>query len=193
MITPITTQIKEIQTNVTQIAQTADAAMELGLASQDTRRQLQKNSEWAMDKIIMLENQLKQFNIKTRGFPEGAEESTELRIFISTWLASHMDLEDGVAPLLDVVYRLGPPRRASNALPRDILVKCTDLCTKNKILPLSRSKGSLQYSTHKITILQDLSAETLEYRRRLKPLTTILMREKNTLQMVYIHKTTCHL
>lgn len=178
LIAPISAQMEELKTTVTQVAQTADTAMELGMAVQDSTGQLQQQSAWAMDKIISLENQLKINNIKLRGFPEGVEESTELRIFISTCLATQLDLEEGIAPLLDAAFRIGPPRKTTSSLPRDILIKCADSQTKQKILALARGKGSLDYDGHKIQALQDLSAETLEARRRLKPITTLLTKFK---------------
>lgn len=93
-----------------------------------------------------------------------------MRAFISSWLATQLELEDGVAPLLDAVYRIGPPGRVNNSLPPDILVKCSDYRTKQKLLATARGKGFLSYEKDKILALQDLSAETLEA-RRLKPLT----------------------
>lgn len=57
-------------------------------------------------------------------------------------------------------------------------MKCADFRTKQKILALTRGKGSLSYNNYKILALQDLSAETLEARRRLKPITTFLTKQK---------------
>lgn len=133
LISPLYAQLQDLQSNVTQIAQMADAAMELGLAIQESSKHLQKHSEWAIDKIIMLENQLKKHNFKLQGFPEGIEENTELRVIISNWLASQIELEKGVTPLLDAAYHLGLPHQASKALPKDILVRCADLHTKKKL------------------------------------------------------------
>lgn len=178
LMAPLTAQLQELQQTVPQVAQTADSSMELGLMNQDTTQQLQKNQDWAAEKILMLENQLKMANLKLRGFPEGSEENQDLIVFISTWLATQLQLEDGVAPTLLAAYRLGPPRRAPNSLPRDILIKCLDSRTKQKFLTTSRAKGHLMFHNYKIVILQDLSAETLEARRRLKPLTTLLLKEK---------------
>lgn len=95
-------------------------------------------------------------NLKLCGFPEGSEENVELRIFISNWLVSQMQLEEGVAPLLDAAYRLGLPRRASNALQRDILIRCADLRIKMKILSLTRTDGQLLFFNYRIQALQDL-------------------------------------
>lgn len=110
-----------------------------------------------------------------RGFPKGTEENMELWIFISNWLVFHLELEEGLAPLLEAVYRLGPLRLASNALPRDILIRCADLCMKQKVLSTSRANIKCAY---KILILQDLSAETLDLWRCLQPLTSVLAKEK---------------
>lgn len=178
LIAPLTAQVQEIKQCLEQVSQTADSAMDLAITNQDTTRQLQTQQDWATDKIIAIENQLKLKNLKLRGFPEGCEENTELRIFISTWLATLMQLEEGVAPLLDAAYRLGPTRRASNTFPRDILIRCSDLRTKQKIMSLTRTSGHLLFHAYKIQVLQDLSAETLEARRKMKPLTSLLAKEK---------------
>lgn len=177
LIAPLTTQIQDIKQNLEQVSQTAESAMELAITNQESSRQMQSHQDWVTEKIMLMENQMKMKNLKMRGFPEGSEESTELRVFISTWLASQLQLEDGVAPLLDAAYRLGP-MRASNALPRDILIRCFDLRTKQKIMSLARSKGHLLFHSNKIQVLQDLSSETLEARRKMKPLTSLLAKEK---------------
>lgn len=49
---------------------------------------------------MLIENQLKIKNLKLRSLPEGFEENTELMIFISNWLATQMQLEEGIAPSL---------------------------------------------------------------------------------------------
>lgn len=177
LISPLTAQIQDVKQSLKQVTQTADSAMELAITSQESSRQMQAHQDWVTEKIINIENQMKKKNLKLRGFPEGSEENTELRIFISSWLVAQLQLEEGVAPLLDAAYRLGPMRKASNALPRDILIRCSDLRTKQK-MSFARSKGHLLFLTHKIQVLQDLSFETLEARRSLKPLTSLLSREK---------------
>lgn len=121
---------------------------------------------------------MKMDNLKLRSFPEGSEGNTDFQILISNWLASLWQLEEGIAPTLTNAYRLGPSRRPPNSLPRDILIRCPDARIKQKILASTRPNGHLMFLDHKIFILQDLSAETLEARRRLKPLTTLLMKHK---------------
>lgn len=59
LIAPLIAQMQELQSNIMQTAQTAGAAMELGLATQEATRALQKQSDWAAEKILSLENHLK--------------------------------------------------------------------------------------------------------------------------------------
>lgn len=127
---------------------------------------------------MMLENQLKLENLKLSGFPEGAKGNVDVKIFISMWLVALLNLEEGVAPQITLAYHIGPSRRAHNSLPRDFLIHCYDMRTKMEILEVSRKKGHLMYQDHKIMVLQDLSVETLETRRRLHPLISILAWEK---------------
>lgn len=77
LMDPLWAQLQEMQQNLSQLMQTADTAMELGLNNQETSRQLKRESNWAMEKIMLLENQLKADNLKLRGFPEGCEENME--------------------------------------------------------------------------------------------------------------------
>lgn len=77
---------------ITEVAQTADTAMEMGLATQDKGRLLQQHSEWAAERIMHLDNQLRAHNVKLHGFGEGVEDSTDLPIFIANWMASVLHL-----------------------------------------------------------------------------------------------------
>lgn len=110
--------------------------------------------------------------LKFRGFPKGAEELKDLKEFLSSWLAALMNLEAGVASQFVPAYRLGSSRRAPNSLPRDILVKCYDMHTKQKIMEIARKHGHLLFHDYRILVLQDLSAETLH------PLTLALAKAK---------------
>lgn len=77
LMDPLWAQLQEMQQNLSQLMQTADTAMELGLNNQETSRQLKRDCNWAMEKIMLLENQLKADNLKLCGFPEGCEENME--------------------------------------------------------------------------------------------------------------------
>lgn len=58
-MTTLSVQIVFFSSSISQVSQTAEVAMELGLATQDSTGQLQKQTDWVADKIIALENQLK--------------------------------------------------------------------------------------------------------------------------------------
>lgn len=98
LMKPVTTQIQELKMSINQVAQSADPALELAMALQDSTQHLQKQGEWGAEKILSLENQLRARNVKFRGFQEGAEENTELRIFIANRLHGIFNFEEGVAP-----------------------------------------------------------------------------------------------
>lgn len=83
LLAPIIAQIQDIKHSLDQVAKTADSAMELGLKNQEAAQQQQVQQDWATEKIMFLENQMKLKNSKLRSFPEGCKENEELRIFTS--------------------------------------------------------------------------------------------------------------
>lgn len=114
-------------------------------------------------------------NLKFRNFPEKVEENTELPSFIASWLATAMQTEPGIAPLLNYAYRMGPLIKCQpKAWPRDMIVRFTSLRTKQAVMALARQNGFIKYKESKILVMQDLSQETLFKRRLLKPITTTL-------------------
>lgn len=121
-----------------------------------------------------LDNQLRAHNMKLRGFQEGAEESTELSVFMANWIASALKLEDKIVTLIDVAYCLSPPRKAKNTMPRDILVDFADLRSRQHLLLEACTKGFLMHGTSKILVFPDLLVEMLEARCRLLPVTKLL-------------------
>lgn len=49
---------------------------------------MQQHGEWVTEMIMHLDNQMQAHNIKLHGFPEGAEEGTDLNIFVANWMTS---------------------------------------------------------------------------------------------------------
>lgn len=174
IISSLTAQLQELKSNINEVAQIADSAMELGLASQEQDRQLRLYREWVTENIIHLDNQIWAHNIKQRGFQEGAEETTDLAIFIASWMASVLHLDDQIVQFIDVACRLGPPGRAKSDMPWDILVWFADLRLKQWLLTEVRSKGFLQPGTNKTLGFPDFSAEMLEACHQLHPVTSLL-------------------
>lgn len=109
LIAPLKAQLQDFKSTLNEVAQTADTAMELGLAAQDHSRLMQQHCEWAAECIMHLDNQLQAHNVKLRGFEEGVEGETEMAIFIACWVASVLHFEEGVLPPVDTAFRLPPP------------------------------------------------------------------------------------
>lgn len=176
LLAPLSAQMQELKSTVNEVTQNADLAMELGLATQDHGRLIQPYSEWAIEQVMHLENQLRAYNIKLRGFHEGAEGDTNLAVFMTKWMAMVLQLERDLHPLIDLAYRSRPTRRPKTSTPRGILVKLADVKVKSKLLAAACSKGALPYESSKILTFPDLSAETLEARCRLQLVTNPLQK-----------------
>lgn len=80
-------KLEELTTSVQKIAETAETAMELGLTLQEDMKTLQQHDSEHFEKLLILENSLKKFNLKLRGMEENAEENVDLVAYLSTWLA----------------------------------------------------------------------------------------------------------
>lgn len=109
-----------------------------------------------------LDNRLQVHNMKLKGFQEGAEKTVDFNVFVANWITSALKLEDKIVPLIDAAFRLGPPQRAKNTMPRDIWVRFTDLCLRQQLLSEAHTKDFLIYGKNKILVFPDLLAETLK-------------------------------
>lgn len=170
VIVPLTTKLQEMKSTISEVAQTTESALELGFAAQDQGRLLQQQGDWATERIMHFDNQLRAHNIMLCGFQEGAEGTVDLAIFVADWMAHVLNFEDRIVLLLDFAYRQGPPRKGKGALLRDILVRFADLRSMQRLLDSAHSKGFLLSGTHKILMFPDLSAKTLEARHWLRPI-----------------------
>ncbi|KAL8213586.1 UNVERIFIED_CONTAM: hypothetical protein K2H54_066963 [Gekko kuhli] len=68
IIKPLADQFADFQKSLEKVAQTADSALEAGLAAQEDT--LLTREDWAADKLTALDNQLRAQNLKFRGLPE---------------------------------------------------------------------------------------------------------------------------
>lgn len=179
LLKPLQSQIQEFKTTLQEVSQTAEMALEQSITSQGEVRDLQAGEQRIMDRLLDLENSHRFKNLKFRAIPEKAEDNTELTCFMASWLATELALENGVAPMIERAYRQGSrTNRKNNTNPRDIVVRFADERTRNKILKEANSRGSLTYQRTNISVFPDLSAETLQRRRELKPITANLREAK---------------
>ncbi|KAL8178465.1 UNVERIFIED_CONTAM: hypothetical protein K2H54_047811 [Gekko kuhli] len=105
-IKPLLDELKTITSTLSEVAQAAESALETAMIAQEEIQHLQKHEEWAKLKIMSIENKLREQHLKFRNLPEDSEGTTELKIFLATWLAGLLNLEDGVAPLINKAYRV---------------------------------------------------------------------------------------
>lgn len=133
LIAPLTAQLQDFKSTLNEVTQTADTAMELGLAAQDHSRLTQQHCEWVAKRIMHLNNQLRAHNVKLHGFEKGAEGEADTVTFVAQWVVSVLHLEERVLPPVDAAFHLGPARKTKASAPRDIIVKFANTGSKAKI------------------------------------------------------------
>lgn len=178
LLQPIQTQLQELKTSIQAISQTAEMALEQSITSQGEIRDLQAGEQRTFDRLLDLENGYRFKNLKFRAIPEQAEGTTDLSCFIASWLAKELNLEEGVAPEIDCAYRQGPRTNRRNNVPRDIIVRFKDSRTRNKVLKEANLRGSFTFHEGQVSVFPDLSTETLQRRRELRPITACLREAK---------------
>lgn len=124
---------------------------------------LQEYSESHEEKLAILGNRKRAFNLKFRAIQEKAEGNMDLIVYISNWLAT-FDLQGEAYPIITQEYRLGKAKNSMRPFPRDIIATFADARVKNKILKVAREKGFLSHKNDKVSVFMDFSPETLQKR-----------------------------
>lgn len=74
ILQPIVTWLEEISDNLREVEKTADAAMEMGLLSQEDIMSFGTHEQWATEKILFLEQKTQRNNSETeRGSGKGEQ------------------------------------------------------------------------------------------------------------------------
>lgn len=188
LLQPLQNQLQELKTTLKEVSQTAEMALEQSITSQGEVRDLQAGEQRILDRLVDLENGHRFKNLKFRAIPESVEGNTDLPCFMASWLAKELALEEGVAPEIERAYRQGPRANRKSNIPRDIVVRFKDTRTRNKILKEANARGSLTFQESSISVFPDLSAETLQRRRDLKPITACLREAKVPYRWVAYHR-----
>lgn len=126
LLNPIIEQLEDLGDRVGKVEQTAESAIEMALVSQQDIQHLQQSETWMLERITSLETRLRFRNLKLRGIAEGEEDTSDLALFISHWLAQALTLDEGIAPVLNHAHRLGPANHPTFKGPRDILIELAD-------------------------------------------------------------------
>lgn len=126
----------------------------------------------------MLGNRQHFFNLKFRRLVESQDSEADLNIYMTSWLASALNLNGECAPLLTQSYRLNKANNPTRQHPWDVISMFADVRTKNAVLEATRSNGCLLHHQDHVLVFQDLTSETLQKHKELKEITAFL-REAN--------------
>ncbi|KAL8221479.1 UNVERIFIED_CONTAM: hypothetical protein K2H54_068436 [Gekko kuhli] len=91
---PINAKLNEITSDLKEASKKAEVAMELGETLQEELKLLQNRDQVLINKICNLEQRWRQQNLKFRGLDENVEGNTDLAIFMSSWLAKTLALDE---------------------------------------------------------------------------------------------------
>lgn len=152
--------------------------MELSLTQCEEIRGLQQDTDTQAERLVILSNRQRFFNLKFRGIKEGAEENNDLIIYMATWLAKTLNVEDQCAPDISQAYRVGKMNDPKKSFPRDIVVTFKDIRVKNTILKLTLDKGYMLHLNDRIQVYTDLAPEALNKKRELREVLMALWEAK---------------
>lgn len=82
-------------------------ALDLSLTQREEIRGLQQETDTQAEKLAILTNRQRFFNLKFRGVKKGAEENNDLIIYMATWLAMTLNAGDPCVPDISQAYRVG--------------------------------------------------------------------------------------
>lgn len=168
LLSPLTEKIDQLTLSIQKVSSIAEGAMDLSVLQQEDIKELQEHSESHEEKLAILGNRQRAFNLKFRDIEENAEGTTDLIIYMSNWLARTLDLQGEAYPVITQAYRLGKAKNPAKPFPRDIIVTFADVRVKNKILKVAKEQRFLPHKNDKVSVFLDLSPETLQKKRELK-------------------------
>lgn len=156
-IDPILQQLAEVTAGLKDVSRTAETAMELGLTLQEENKHLQRSEHQLCMKVAILEAQARAINQKFCGFPETPEFNNNLTASLAVWLASVLQLEDGVSPTILNRFRLGPLAAAHTNFAQDVEAEFLYPRSRNAILKCTRFGGPMKFDGRVIQVLLHLT------------------------------------
>ncbi|KAJ1082391.1 hypothetical protein NDU88_002559 [Pleurodeles waltl] len=175
----LATTVKELKGEVMELAQRVNTMEHTWYRQEedlDLHRQmiiaLQDSNQDLQYRLEDLENRSRRSNIRIRGVlmqaTVGPLDRFIIRLFIH--VAPAIDDQDII---LDRTHWTGHPSQTPSQ-PQDILTCLHYYKQKEKILTAVRDKNAIHFEGHKLCLFQDLSAQTLQRRHALRPVTTLL-------------------
>lgn len=133
----------------------------------------QRNTRYRMEDQ---ENRSRRKNLRIRGLPETQGEKENLQDKMEEIFKDLRKPSDDSNKLkVDRVHRIRKPAEIREDVPRDVIVRFHNYQDKEEISSNLRKNMQAKYGEISLQIFQDLSAETLNRRRTLKPLLATLI------------------
>nr|XP_034953532.1 LINE-1 type transposase domain-containing protein 1 [Zootoca vivipara] len=138
--------------------------------------ELERETEELRIKQADIEDRNRRCNIRFRNFPEKAEEKSPADLIVS-WLKDTIPNLTLEVSDLERAHRALKPLPKPGAHPRDIIVCFSRYRKKEEIWNSLKNSTNLQYKNNSILVLQDLSQDTLNRRKNLRPYTQLLQQK----------------
>ena len=143
-----------------------------GSLGQGFQSKVEKQEESIKDlkrKLIYFEDNARRNNIKIMNFSHKKEVSLKQEVI--DWINTVMNSQHVAEEDIERVHFVGKPQRDR----RPIIVKFFNYNKKNQFLKVIKEKPEvLVYRSDPVQIYQDLSSETIQWRKTMKPITSIL-------------------
>ncbi|KAL8220468.1 UNVERIFIED_CONTAM: hypothetical protein K2H54_047082 [Gekko kuhli] len=128
---PMQDQLAEIKTTLSETKTTAETAFSLAGTVQEENKNIQKETDQLNHKMLNLDLEQRNNNIKFRGFPEQLNTTEDLNDFMASWLAQLWKLDEDVVPVIVKAYRIGSPKNPNR---KEAITKRRDLKTTTSLL-----------------------------------------------------------
>uniref|UniRef100_A0A803JMW6 L1 transposable element RRM domain-containing protein n=1 Tax=Xenopus tropicalis TaxID=8364 RepID=A0A803JMW6_XENTR len=171
-ITALHTKVSEIETRNSAVETTVEALINATLSQDKAIYTLQR-------RLDDLDNRGRRCNIRIRGLPEQPE-GGNLQNIVTQLFNQILEREPTSQINIERVHRALRPRGLPTDKPRDIICCLSHFPVKEELIQKARKIKPLMYMNVEILLLQDLSWYTLQQRKLIKPLTSILQ-EKGTM------------
>lgn len=126
LLAPIFDQLDDTRSTLQQVSVATDTAMEAAIDTQNDIQLLQHKT-WARDKIVSIDNAIRQTHLKICGIPGKAEANEDLSSYLARWLASEVQLEPQIALMILHTYQIGSQTKDSAPGSRDIIIVLQDI------------------------------------------------------------------
>ncbi|XP_053568667.1 proteasome activator complex subunit 4 [Bombina bombina] len=166
----ISQQVTTLETKQTTLQAQADS---------NTQRAFEQEGDiqFLLTRVEDLDNRGRRNNLRIRGVPESVN-NTAIEGFLQDFFRTIKETPSSPDIMLERAHRALRPKTPPKAPPRDIIVKFLSYKDKDIIAQRARAIKDLTHAGIPIQVFSDLSQITLQKRRDLKFITSVLQRHK---------------